>query len=149
MSCKTNGATYLNSCIPAPGATSTAATYSVELTHFLCGNRKICINGGFPLTSDLSFQVLGTPRSVGNSIYACDILCRGTVTYMPYVKDSCEKCNVCPRTENVWVVITIPISSATAPTITAGTVVVQPANVKDCCSICNAVSLSTSFAVAS
>ena len=52
-----NGRTFVNTVIPAPGATATDATYVVDLTHYTCGNRKICANGAYPINSQLSYQV--------------------------------------------------------------------------------------------
>lgn len=145
-----NGQTYVNTCIAAPGATATDATYVVDLTHYTCGNRKICANGAYPVTGDLKYRAVGTPQSVGNDTYVQDILITGDVTYMPYRYGqsgaSCP-CN-CPVTENIWASVSVPVSSATAPTVTAGDVIASPTNMKDCCSITNAVSLVGSFNLA-
>ena len=150
MSCNSNGQTYVNTCIPAAGGTATSTTYVLDLTHYTCGNKKICANGAYPITSDLNYRVIGTPQSVGNDTYNVDILVSGTVTYMPYRngQSNCGCQCACPVTENVWCTVSVPCSSATAPTITAGTVIAEPTNMKDCCSVTNAVSLTTSFNVA-
>ena len=143
-----NGRTFVNTVTPAPGATATDATYVVDLTHYTCGNRKICANGAYPVTADLNYKASGSPQSVGNDTYVQDVLITGTCTYMPYRngQGSCG-CN-CPVTENIWAVVSVPVSAATAPTITAGDVIASPTNLKDCCSITNAVSLVCSFNVA-
>ena len=150
MSCNNNynGRTFVNTVTPAPGATATDATYVVDLTHYTCGNRKICANGAYPVTADLNYKASGSPQSVGNDTYVQDVLITGTCTYMPYRngQGSCG-CN-CPVTENIWAVVSVPVSAATAPTITAGDVIASPTNLKDCCSITNAVSLVCSFNVA-
>lgn len=148
--CSKNGKTELNSCIPVPGATSTSATYVIDLTHYFCGNRKMCISSGYPANANLTFKVLNV-ESVGNNVYNCNILCSGTCTYMPYKNGNNICCNSdcsCPRTENIWNIISIPLTAATIPTLTAGTVQCNPANVKDCCNICSALSLTTSLLVA-
>ena len=146
MSCNSNnGLTYVNTCIPLSGGTADTTTYVIEMTHYLCGNRKVCVNGAFPLVSNLTY----TPQrvySVGNKAYNCDILISGTVTYMPYVCGG-NQCDVCPRTDNVWTSVSVPLSASDMPTVTAGTTVTSPANVKDCCSVTNAVSITTSFNV--
>jgi hypothetical protein len=149
MSCYNNGQTLVNTCIPAPGATATSATYVVDLTHYTCGNRKICANGAYPVTADLNYRVMGTPESVGNDTYQCDVFISGTVTYMPYVcgQDNCG-CNVCPRTENIWATVSVPVTSDTIPTVTKGLAMAQPTNLKDCCSITNAISIVDSFNLA-
>ena len=143
-----NGRTLLNAVIPAPGATATDATYVVDLTHYTCGNRKICANGAYPVSSQLTYQVYNAPRSVGNDTFVVDILITGTVSYMPYRNGQGQcGCN-CPVTENVWAVVSVPVSSATVPTITAGTVLANPTNLSDCCNLTNAVSLVGSFNLA-
>ena len=146
--CK-NGTTEIDFLTLVPGGTAENATYQLDLTHYTCGNRKICANGFFPITANLTYQALGTPHSVGNDTYCCDVLCSGTVTYMPY-KNGCGQqcpCNQCPVTDNIFVTMCVPCSSATTPTITAGTVVATPTNLKDCCNVTNAVGLATSFNV--
>lgn len=146
-----NGQTFVNTCIPAPGGTATDATYVFNLTHYTCGNRKICANGFFPLTADLKYSVIDSPRNVGNGTYVVDILINGNVTYMPYRngQNGCGcSCNPCPVTENVWCTVSVPWGSATAPEITAGTALCSPTNLKDCCNITNAMAISSSFQLA-
>ena len=150
MACYNNGQTYVNTCIPAPGATATDATYVVDLTHYLCGNRKLCANAAYPVTGDLVYKAIGAPQAVGNDTYVQDILITGTCTYMPYRNGQGQYgCDcACPRTENVWATVSVPCGSATTPTITAGEVIAAPTNMKDCCSVTNAVSMVGSFNLA-
>ena len=150
MPCKNNGQTYVNTLTPAPGATAASATYVVDMTHYTCGNKKICANGAYPITADLNFKAQGLPQPVGNATYVQDVLITGTVNYMPYRngQNACGcGCN-CPVTENVWAVVSVPVSAAAAPTITAGETIASPTNLKDCCSLTNAVALVCSFNVA-
>lgn len=145
-----NGQTFVNTVIPVPGATAADATYVVDLTHYTCGNRKICANGAYPVTGQLSYKAVGAPQPVGNGAFVQDILITGTCTYMPYRngQNACGcGCN-CPVTENIWATVSVPVASATAPTITAGEVIAAPTNLRDCCSITNAVSLVGSFNLA-
>ena len=145
-----NGQTYVNTCIPVPGATAADASYVVDLTHYTCGNRKLCANGAYPVTGDLKYKAVGTPQQVGEGAWVQDILITGTCTYMPYRQgqDRCGcGCN-CPVTENIWATVSVPVASATAPTVTAGDVIASPTNLRDCCSITNAVSLVGSFNLA-
>lgn len=145
-----NGRTFVNTCIPAPGATAANATYVVDLTHYTCGNRKICTNGAFPVQANLNYKAVGAPQPVGNGTYVQDILITGSCTYMPY-KNGQNRCGCdcnCPITENVWATVSVPVASATAPTVTAGEVIASPTNMKDCCSLTNAVSLVGSFNLA-
>ena len=145
-----NGQTYVNTCIPAPGATATDATYVADLTHYLCGNRKLCANGAYPITGDLNYRVVGAPQPVGNDTFVVDILITGNVTYMPY-RNGQSQCGcecACPRTENVWATVSVPWGSATAPAVTAGDVIASPTNLRDCCNVTNAVSMACSFNLA-
>ena len=151
MACNNyNGQTYVNTCIPAPGGTATDATYVVDLTHYTCGNRKICANGAYPVTADLNYRLSGSPQLVGNDTYVQDVLITGTCTYMPY-RNGQNQCGCgcnCPVTENIWATVSVPVGSATAPTLTAGSTIAAPTNLRDCCSVTNAVSLVSSFNVA-
>ena len=144
-----NGQTYVNTCIPVPGATAADATYVVDLTHYTCGNRKLCANGAYPVTGDLKYKAVGTPQQVGEGAWVQDILITGTCNYMPYRQNQGAGCGCqCPVTENIWSTVSVPVASATAPTITAGDVIASPTNLRDCCSITNAVSLVGSFNLA-
>ena len=146
-----NGQTYVNTLTPVPGATATDATYVVDLTHYTCGNRKICANGAYPITADLSYRLSGTPQSVGNDSYVQDVIITGTLTYMPY-RNGQSQCNCacnCPVTENIWATVSVPVTTATAPTLTAGDTIASPTNLRDCSTLTNAVSLVSSFNVAS
>ena len=150
MACNSyNGQTFVDTCIPAPGATATNATYVVSMTHYNCGNRKLCANGAYPVTADLNYKAVGAPQSVGNDAYVQDILITGTCTYMPYRQNGNNGCGCnCPVTENVWATVSVPVSSATAPTVTAGDTIAAPTNLRDCCSITNAESIVGSFNLA-
>lgn len=152
MACQNNynGRTFVNTVIPVPGATATDATYVVDLTHYTCGNRKVCANGAYPISGQLAYSVYNAPRAVGNDAYVVDILITGTVSYMPYRNGQSQSgcgCN-CPVTENVWAIVSVPVASATVPTITAGTVLANPTNLTDCCNLTNACSLVGSFNLA-
>ena len=155
MACNNlNGRTVVNTLTPVPGGTATETTYVVDLTHYTCGNRKICSSSAYPLNGSLSYRSLGTPEQVGTGAYVCDILITGTVSYMPYRSGNCScnggccSCN-CPITENVWEKLSIPVTAATAPTVTGGPVIVSPTNMKDCCSVTNAMSIVGSFTIES
>lgn len=146
-----NGQTYVNTCIPAPGATATDATYVLNLTHYTCGQKKICANGAYPITANLDYRVLGTPESVGNDTYNCSVLVTGSVTYMPYKSNgygcSCN-CPACPVTENVWTTLSVPVTTDAIPALTAGDCVCEATELRDCSSLTDAVSITTSFNVA-
>jgi len=145
-----NGQTYVNTCIPVPGATAENASYVVDLTHYTCGNRKICVDGAYPVACDLKYKAQGLPQAVGNDAYVQDILITGTVNYMPYRNGQNRGgCGcACPVQENIWATVSVPVASATAPTVTAGEVLANPVKLQDCCSLTNAVSLVGSFNLA-
>lgn len=151
MACNNNGLTFVNTCNAVPGATATDATYAVDLIHYTCGNRKICANGAYPVSGDLKYKAVGAPQPIGNDTYIQDILITGTVNYMPYRNGQnyggcgCD----CPVTENVWTTVSVPVTTATSPTITPGEVIVSPTNLRDCCSLTNVLSLKGSFNLAS
>lgn len=157
MACNNqNGRTYVNTLTPVPGGTATETTYVVDLTHYTCGNRKICSSSAYPLNGTLSYRAVGTPVQVGDGAYVADVLITGNVSYMPYRNCGCSggscSCSCgcqCPITENVWERVSIPVTAATVPTLTAGDVVVKPTNLRDCSSITNAMSIVGSFTVAS
>jgi len=149
MSCNCkNGKTEIDFLTLVPGGEAADANYVLNLTHYTCGNRKICANGFMPITADLKYQVMGTPQDLGNGIFCCDVLCTGTVTYMPYKCGQQCQCNQCPVTENIFCSMCVPCSSAAVPTITAGNAVATPTNLTDCCNITNAVGIAASFNVA-
>lgn len=142
-----NGKTYIDFLTTVAGGTAENATYMVALTHYTCGNRKLCINESYPTTAELKFTPMGAPKSVGNGTYCCDVLCTGTCTYMPY-RYGCNCNNNCPVTDNIYCTMCVPCSSDKTPTITAGEVQCSPTNVQPCYNVTNAVALTTSFAVA-
>ena len=147
--CK-NGQTFLNSCIPVAGGTAEDSTYMIDMTHYTCGNRKICVNGFYPPVANLNYQVVGTPQAIGNDVYVCDILITGQVTYMPYKRgqQQCGCCQPCPVTENVYCTISVPVDGNTIPALKGGAVnSVTPTNVQDCCNVTNAVSIVCSVNV--
>lgn len=145
MSCNNNGKTVVVSLTTIPGGTAANASYLLTLDHFLCGNRKVCANDAYPVTADLKFTPVGTPVSVGNGSYCCEVAVTGNINYMPYVC-GCN-CGVCPRTEGIFCTICVPCSSNAVPTITAGESVASPTGAQPCCSITNAVAISTSLNV--
>lgn len=144
--CNNNGKTIVEYLTPVPGGTAENATYQVALDHFTCGNKKLCTQEVFPVTADLKFTPLGSPVNVGNSSYCQEVLCSGSCTYMPF-KCGCQ-CGTCPVTENIYCTFCVPCSSATTPTLTAGTAVAAPTNVQPCCSITNAIAITTTVNVA-
>lgn len=142
-----NGQTYVLTCIPAAGS----STYLIDLVHYTCGNKKVCANGFYPINANLNYKVIDQPENVGNSIYGIDLLITGQVTYMPYRNGQnqcgCNSC-ACPVTENIWCTVSVPWDADTTPTITSGNVICSPTNLRDCCNVTNAMSIRTSFNLA-
>lgn len=140
-----NGKTFVEYLTPVPGGTAENATYQLALDHFTCGNKKLCVSEAYQLSADVKFLPIGSPVSVGNSSYCQEVQVTGTCTYMPF-KCGCQ-CGVCPVTENIFCTICVPCSSATTPTLTAGSAVASPTNVQPCCNITNAIAITTTLNV--
>ena len=145
MDCNNNGKTFVVSLTTIAGGTAANANYLLQLDHFTCGNKKLCVQEVFPVSADLKAQAIGTPVNVGNGSYCQEVLISGTCTYMPY-KCGCQ-CGVCPKTENIYCTICVPCSSAVTPTLTIGNSVASPTNVQPCCNITNAIAITTSLNV--
>jgi len=140
-----NGRTYVNFLTPAPGGTATSASYNLGLTHYTCGNKKMCVNSaeGFPVADGLSVQVLGAPRLLGNGQYCCDVRCICDVTYQQVYGCGCCQ-NSCLQSEKVVATVCVPCG-ATTPTIVANGVVADAVNVNCGCNSTNEVALTLSF----
>ena len=141
-----NGKTIVEYLTPVPGGTAENATYQIGLDHFTCGGKKLCINDAYLIDASINFKPVGLPVSVGNNSYCQEVQISGTCTYMPY-KYGCQ-CGVCPVTENIVCSICLPCSSSATPTLTAGTAVAAPTNVQPCCSLTNAIAITTTVNVA-
>ena len=147
-----NGKTYVNYLTPVvSGSTETSATYMLGLTHYTCGNKKMCVNNsnGFPVASSLDVQILGAPRlipsSVGNSeVYCCDVRCICDLTYEQVYGYGCCP-NTCLQTEKVVAVVCVPVTSPDMPTITASGVVADAVKTSCGCSETNECSLNVYF----
>lgn len=143
-----NGKTYVNFLTPVPGSTETSASYVLGLTHYTCGNKKMCVNNpeGFPVASNLDVQILGAPRLIPNTeVYCCDVRCICDLFYeQVYNNYGCCQ-NTCLQTEKVVAVICVPVTSPDMPTVTASGVLADAANVSCGCSSTNECSLNVSF----
>lgn len=142
--CK-NGRTSLDFLTTVPGGTAANATYLCGLTHWTCGNRKLCVSEVYQPVSTLQAKVVGSPVDAGNGTYCCEVLLTGTVTYVPY-QVGCQ-CQPCPRTENIYIMVSLPCSSSAVPTLTVGDVACAPTALEPCCNITNAVAITTTINV--
>lgn len=145
--CNNNGKTFVVSLTPISGGTIDDSNYILALEHFTCGNRRLCVTEAYPVTADLKYRVVGSPIPLGNDTYCCELLVTGTCTYMPY-NGGCN-CNQCPRTENIYCNICVPCANTTAPVVTTNDSVATPTNIQPCCSLTNAIAITSSFNVTS
>ena len=143
-------ATAVASVVAFSPTSTTAALFGLSLTHILCNNRRICVNPSFTPTANLNYSI-GSITAVGNDVYAVEVLMSGNLTYLPHrpVPCGCTPCgDICPVSEPIYSKVIVYVYSTTVPIITvagSGTIVVNPANVADCCTITNAVQLLTEF----
>jgi hypothetical protein len=151
---KLNGQDSQDFLTLVPGGTAANATYQLGLTHQTCGCRKMLLaDPTHPVLSQLTATPIGTPIDLGNGTFCQECQIAGTVTYRP--------CNACsPQTEYVSHRVCLPCSSATAPTLTIGTVVASPKPITvyqrngqcGCCqstlSCTNKIAITTSINVA-
>lgn len=133
-------------------ASTTESMFGVSLMHFLCDNRKYCINSSFAPSANLAYSI-GKIQPVGNDTYAVEVFITGTLTYLPHrpVPCGCNPCGeVCPVQEPVYAKAIVNVYSTAVPTPTvagSGVAVVNPANVVDCCTVTNAVQILSEFTV--
>lgn len=137
MSCN-SGKTYLNSLVPYAGGES----FLINLTHFTCGGRRICSLESFPVTANLAYKVQSIEQ-VGDGLYNLNVLATGNVNYMPYVP-GCP-CNVCPVTEPIFAYLSVPYTSETIPTITAGECVCSLNGISCACNTSSSINITSAF----
>lgn len=145
MNCNNNGKTFVVSLTTVPGGTAADASYLLQLDHYTCGNRKLCMQEMFPVTADLKATAIGSPVDVGNGAFCQEVLISGTCTYMPYQCD-CQ-CNVCPKTDNIYCTICVPCSSNVTPTLAIGTSQAAPTGAQPCSNVTNCVAITTTLNV--
>lgn len=142
-----NGKTFVNFLTPAPGGTEASASYLLGLTHYTCGNKKMCVNGadGMPIASNLDVQLLGGVNDLGNGQYCCDVRFVCDVTYQQVTGCGCCP-NTCLQTEKVVATLCVPCG-ATVTGVQANGVMANAANVRCGCSVTNQVDLTVSFTI--
>ena len=142
-----NGKNFVNFLTPVPGNTATSASYVLGLTHFTCGNKKMCVNNAneFPIASNLDIQVIGVPQALQNGVACCNVRVVCDVTYEQIFGCSCCQ-NSCLQTEKVVAIVPVPLTSADViPTISDSAVSAEAVNTSCGCSSTNEVSLRVSF----
>lgn len=98
------GKTYVKELFP-----TVTNEYFLDLVHVCCGGRKTCENSACPPTANLNARV-SSVRKIDSTHWVATVTVSGQVTYLPYVPNCCD---VCPRTEGVYVNIEIPFSNST------------------------------------
>lgn len=156
--CKCNnkdGQTILTkNVVPNAKAASGGTIYALDFLHYLCHNRRICVNSQYPLSGSVSFNV-GEITSIGQSVYAVVINYVGSITFIPYQKcvptSCCTDKIPCAVSEPIFGSEVFYVFSETTPTVTVDTTgaitVVEPANITDCCTVTNAVNIYTTMTV--
>lgn len=149
MACRTNnGGTVVNFLTPFPGSTDTDAAYLLQLTHYTCGNKQMCLNNadGLPIVSNLSLQQVGSIRPLGNDTYCCNVRCVCDLTYQQISGNGCCP-NYCLQTEKCVAEACVPLKSADAVTLTPNGAVVTPLQVSCRCNTTNTCSIDVSFGI--
>ena len=145
MACK-NGSTEVNFLTPFAGATATSASYLLQLTHFTCGNKQMCLNNAddLPVVSNLNLQQVGSIQQLGEDTYCCDVRCICDLTYQQICGNSCCP-NYCLQTEKCVATVCVPVLSNGAVTLTPNGASVTPQRISCRCNTTNTVSLDVSF----
>lgn len=81
--------------------------YFLDLIHICCGGRKTCENSACPPTAHLNARVVAV-RKINSAYWVATVSVSGNITYLPYTPNCCD---VCPRTEGVYVNIEIPFAN--------------------------------------
>lgn len=145
MACK-NGSTEVNFLTSYAGRTATEGSYLLQLTHFTCGNKQMCLNNadGLPIVSNLNLQQVGAINNLGNGTYCCDVRCVCDLTYQQICGNSCCP-NYCLQTEKCVATVCVPVQSDAAATLTANGALVTPMRISCRCNTTNVVSIDVSF----
>ena len=141
-----NGKTFVNYLTPGPGGTAASAPYQLGLTHYTCGNKKMCVNSaeGFPVASALDVHIIGGPTLIPNSgQYCCDVRVICDVTYQQVWGCGCCP-NTCLQTEKVVATVCVPCGES-LPTVGDSGVTANAANVQCGCSTTNQIDLTVAF----
>ena len=145
MACK-NGSTEVNFLTSYAGRTETSAQYLLQLTHFTCGNKQMCLNNadGLPVVSNLNLQQVGAIQPLGNGTYCCDVRCICDLTYQQICGSSCCP-NYCLQTEKCVATVCVPVLSTDPVTLTPNGASVTPVRISCRCNTTNTCSIDVSF----
>ena len=144
--CK-NGSTEVKFLTPFP--TAEPQSYLLQLTHYTCGNKQMCLNNadGLPVVSNLSLQQVGEITPLGGDTYCCEVRCVCDITYQQISGNACCP-NYCLQSEKCVATVCVPLTSADAVTFTANGASVMPVRVSCRYNTTNTVSIDVSFSVA-
>ena len=145
MACR-NGSTDVNFLTPYPAADP--QSYLLQLTHWTCGNKQMCLNNGegLPIVSNLSIQQVGEIQSLGGDTYCVEIRCVCDLTYQQISGNACCP-NYCLQTEKCVATVCVPLTSSDPVTLTANGASVMPVRISCRCNTTNTVSIDVSFSV--
>ena len=141
-----NGSTSVNFLTPYPAADP--QSYLLQLTHWTCGNKQMCLNNGegLPIVSNLSIQQVGEIQSLGGDTYCVEIRCVCDLTYQQISGNACCP-NYCLQTEKCVATVCVPLTSSDPVTLTANGASVMPVRISCRCNTTNTVSIDVSFSV--
>lgn len=143
MACR-NGSTSVNFLTPYPAADP--QSYLLQLTHFTCGNKQMCLNNGegLPIVSNLSIQQVGEIQPLGGDTYCVEVRCVCDLTYQQISGNACCP-NYCLQTEKCVATVCVPLTSSDPVTLTANGASVMPVRISCRCNTTNTVSIDVSF----
>ena len=147
MACK-NGSTDVNFLTPYPVAGAGTDSYLLQLTHYTCGNRQMCLNNadGLPIVSNLTLQQIGEIVPLGNDTYCCEVRCVCDLTYQQISGNACCP-NTCLVTEKCVVTVCVPVLSSDPVTLTPNGASVMPMRISCRCNTTNTCSIDVSFTI--
>ena len=145
MACR-NGSTDVNFLTPYPAADP--QSYLLQLTHWTCGNKQMCLNNGegLPIVSNLSIQQVGEIQPLGGDTYCVEVRCVCDLTYQQISGNACCP-NYCLQTEKCVATVCVPLTSSDPVTLTANGASVMPVRISCRCNTTNTVSIDVSFSV--
>lgn len=145
MACR-NGSTDVKFLTPYPVADP--QSYLLQLTHWTCGNKQMCLNNGegLPIVSNLSIQQVGEIQPLGGDTYCVEVRCVCDLTYQQISGNACCP-NYCLQTEKCVATVCVPLLSSDPVTFTPNGASVMPMRISCRCNTTNTVSIDVSFSV--
>ena len=138
----------IGSLTPYPGSEASSANYLLQLTHYTCGNKQMCLNNsdGLPIASNLNLQQVGGIQDMGGGTYCCDVRCVFDLTYQQIYGNGCCP-NYCLTTEKCVATFRVPVSEDSPVTLTPNGAFVSPQRINCRCNTTNLVSIDVSFGI--